>query len=99
MDVLVAGYNAQALAETKVYIAHLLLSRVSLCVSFLPADWPQRHPPPAAGVGGGGTDPTATGACCSPNFHCCPCAGRHSIPCLGRTSTFKVCWTQLTLLT
>ena len=60
MDVLVEGYNAQALAETKVYIAHLFLSRIALSLSFLPADWPQ--PPPATAGAGGSADTSAAGA-------------------------------------
>ena len=55
MGVLAAGYNADALAEAKVYIAHLLVSRVTVSLSFLPADW---RPP------GGAADPSSGGAPC-----------------------------------
>ena len=53
MGVLAAGYNADALAEAKVYIAHLSVSRVTVALSFLPADW--RAP-------GDGADPSSSGA-------------------------------------
>ena len=53
MGVLAAGYNADALAEAKVYIAHLFVSRVTVSLSFLPADW--RAPGDVA-------DPSSAGA-------------------------------------
>lgn len=47
LDVLTPGYNARQLQQLKVYIAHLFVSRVTLYLSFLPAEW-QR--PGAAGA-------------------------------------------------
>ncbi len=41
MDVLAPGYNTRQLQQLKVYIAHLLVSRVTVYMSFLPAEW--RH--------------------------------------------------------
>lgn len=72
MEVLVAGYNAQALAETKVYIARLHLSKLQLSLSFLPADWP-RAPHPQAPPGGSGATPAAAGQGCWFSLFCLCC--------------------------
>ena len=39
LEILRGGYSLQHLQETKVYIEYLFISRVTLTVSFLPADW------------------------------------------------------------
>lgn len=39
MGVLLPGYNARQLQELKVYIAHLFVSRITVSLSFLPAEW------------------------------------------------------------
>jgi hypothetical protein len=36
---LAPGYNARQLQQLKVYIAHLFVSRVTVYMSFLPAEW------------------------------------------------------------
>ena len=41
VDMLAPGYNARQLQQLKVYIAHLFVSRVTVYMSFLPAEW--RH--------------------------------------------------------
>lgn len=41
VDVLAPGYNTRQLQQLKVYIAHLFVSRITVYMSFLPAEWRQ----------------------------------------------------------
>jgi len=67
LDVLAPGYNARQLQQLKVYIAHLFVSRVTLYLSFLPAEW-QRPGSAGADLTSGARSRHFSDLCAKPTF-------------------------------